>query len=90
MKKLLLFLVIGTCACRTIPNRNPDKTYTDTATILRKQGYLNCRLLINTDHHGVFDTYTLPNEICDYYHEGDRIRVQIENGWATPLDHIDD
>ncbi len=89
MRKLLLFLLTGFCACQTLPNRDPDKTYVDTGTILRKQGYLNCRLVVITDHYGVFNTHPLPNEICDSYHEGDRIRAKIENGWIIPLDHID-
>jgi hypothetical protein len=92
VKNFLLFALLcafGVSGCATTEETEEGKVYYDPAMIVRKQGHNTCRMVFVTDRYGFFNSHILPLEICEYYREGDRVRVKIENGWATPLDHIE-
>lgn len=91
MKKILLFatlFLLAGCSTTDVLLEDEGAVLTN-GRIVRKVGQLNCRMTVVTDRYGIFETGNLQYEDCARFHEGDRVRIKINQGLLElmyPLD----
>ncbi|GEM_PF-2812204 len=85
---LAFFLLIPSYGCRTLPNLDPDKVYTDTATIMRRMGDASCWMMIDTDHYGIMNTEMMDFDECRKWRPQQRVIIEVHDAnWARIIRH---